>query len=103
MLQKIKLKLSPGRLDAVCSGLKNLGYDVPCIRYHKHNRSIMVIVAKKMLKKQLDNPTKAISISLEYHEADVLELFLRQFATYKDPHTARLMLMVADEINQKLA
>ena len=100
---KIKLKLSPNRLEAVCAAFRNLSNDMPDGRYHKHNRSIMNGVAKKLLKKQLDQPIKPIFVTMEYHEADILELFLMDFANYHDEHTARLMLMVANELNQKLA
>ena len=101
---KIKIKLTPLQLSAICCTLIHLQYEPAPTRAEQVKRSIMNVAANKLLKKQIDTPKKEFSLTLAFHEADMLEIFLRQWAENEEQEfTRRLIYKVADAINQKLA
>lgn len=104
IMEKIRISLSPTQLSAICHTLSHLAYEAGPTRNEQAKRSIMDGVGKKLLKKQIDGPIKDFKIAFAYHELDVLENFLRDYADTEDHLFSRRMIYkVADDINQKLA
>ncbi len=106
-MEPIKIAFTLDKLLAVNHTFKYCSLEHCPDRKIKATRSILVQVSAKLLKKYIDKTTTTSSfkITLKYHEADVLESYLRMFigTDMVTKYMSTLINIVADDINQKLA
>ena len=107
---KIKLKITAAELlylDTKAQDIVNIDFK-SVEREKKASCSILFDVADKVskqatpLNRSFTNNKKSHSISLKWHEAEVLEMFLIGFNEF-DPLCANLSRKIVAQINQKLA
>lgn len=106
---KIKLKITA----AAILYLESKAHDILAINFssvdreNKSSVSILVDVADKVQKKartlngDFTNNKKPHSFSLKWHEAEVLERFLKGFSE-PDPYSANMARKIVSQLNQKL-
>jgi len=106
-MEPIKIKkIKVDKLKAVNGTFAVMGFEPPKDRKEQASRSILREVRKKMLNKEVGTSefTKTVSISLKYHEADILEEWLRDWLFGEEAsYEQSLISAFADELNQKLA
>lgn len=103
-MEKIVIELTGNRLAAVNAAFGYMVWPV-MTRSMRHSKSILSEVAAKLMKKAIDKPpdTGTFKMKLKYHEADVLEQFLRAVPQVDEDHySATLRAIVRDELHQKL-
>ncbi len=107
MMEPIKIKkIKVDKLKAVNGTFAVMGFEPPKNRKEQAQRSILSEVRKKMLKIEVGTTqlTKTVSISLKYHEADILEEWLRSWLFGEEvSYECSLISAFADELNQKLS
>ncbi len=104
-LADITLKLTPPKLAAVHSLFDRTYHPVLEIRAVRAKMSILNEVSVKVAKKAIDKPEgkKPFNFKLKYHEADVLEEFLRtNVDRLEDEYSYTLAKGVCDTLHQKL-
>ena len=109
---KIKLKLTADELrfleNKSCVVMAMHINDLP--KDKKSTYTIMIDVADKVMSKakvlnrQLTSDKKKHDVSLKWHEAETLELFLTGFQEVEiDPYKANMFRKIISQLNQKLA
>lgn len=107
---KIKLKITTAELlylDTKAQEIVNVDFN-KVERIKKASCSILFDVADKVskqatpLNRSFTNNKKPHSLSLKYHEAEVLEMFLTGFNEL-DPFCANMARKIISQLNQKLA
>jgi hypothetical protein len=112
LTMKIKIKLSPDELRFL-EKKTNTIFSISTYDLQKDKKSaytIMLDIADKVMNKaknlnrQLSIGKKKHDVSLKWHEAETLELFLTGFQEIEtDPYDANLFRKIISQINQKLA
>ena len=106
-MEQVKIDFTVDKLQAVNHTFKYSSLEHTTDRKIKTTRSIMAQLTAKLLKKAIDKTTttKPFKITLKYHEADVLEVYLRMFigTDMVTKYMSVLINIVANDINQKLA
>lgn len=109
---KIDLKLTHEELTLIASTLMPVYNTKAHTRRHKSTLSIAIDTVAKLdskfsstkIKTDLFNTNAKTKVSLKFHEADMLELLLRQEIESVQDNYVRLKIQkVIDELNQKLA
>lgn len=111
-IMKIDLKLSPENALIIAATIEAVYNTKAYTRRHKSTLSIAIDVAAKLdgkavhikAKRNLFDVKKKITVSLKYHEADMLELLLiQQLEGISDPYIRQEIQKTIDALNQKLA
>ncbi|MDO6808107.1 hypothetical protein Q4603_05790 [Zobellia galactanivorans] len=114
IIEDVKIELTSEKIDAIVTMLDIKTYPVTEIRSVRAKQNILAETFLKLFKKnqviKSQPPTtrkkkkkKTFGVRLKYHEADVLEEFLRHHAKeLSDPYDFALVSGVADILHQKL-
>ena len=109
---KIALKLNPDTAIIVAATIEAVYNSKALTRREKSTLSIALDVASKLdtkainvkAKRNLFDAKKKISISLKFHEADMLEMLLiQQMKGVEQPYIRQEIQKAINQLNQKLA
>lgn len=105
-MDQLTIELTRDRLIALIKAIEVTVYEPTNDKRIRADRCIFSEVRSKLLKKYVDreHKPKPFNLKLKYYEAYALELYLRDWLfEQRLDHTVRLVRLVADDINQKLA
>ena len=109
---RVELKISPENAIIIASTLQAVYHSKAFTRRDKSTMSICLDVAAKLdakavslkAKMNLFNSRKKITVSLKFHEADMLELILiQQLKGIETPYIRQEIQSTINQLNQKLA
>lgn len=103
---KISVKINKEAIECLYTTLQNLSQVHPTTREQRANKSILEEVLHKITQARLAcNGKKPKKLNFKYHQASVLEYFLRGMLS--SPHMGNLLYhsltKVANELHQQLA